>query len=175
MRWGRRRHGLQFLLLAARLCLLDRTRAARAFAFANTPGPLPMSGGGPWLVRPYHTRVSPARLTIGAQRDGYRVRAAGEGTDRGGRWRHHSPRGDGSRGNQGGGRARHAEKPRRGSTAMALQWAGTAEEIIAICDSTDGRRFLRHPHLGLNFFPQSCSVCARMHSRAQRTRRMRYH
>ena len=190
MRWGRCRHRVQILLLAAWLCLLDRTRAARVFAFANAPGPLPMSGGGPWLVRQYHTRPPiPARLTIGAKRNGCRVRAAGEGTDRGGRWRHHSPRGDGSRGTQGGrgsvkrrgaslpvehGRARHAEKSSRGSTALALQWAGTAEEIIAICDSTNGRRFLRHPHLGLNFFPQSCSVCARMHSRAQRTRRMRY-
>ena len=53
------------------------------------------------------------------------------------------------------GRARHAEKSRRGSTALALQWAGTAEEIIAICDSTNGRRFLRHPHLGLIFFPKA--------------------
>ena len=58
------------------------------------------------------------------------------------------------------GRARRAEKSRRGSTALALQWAGTAEEIIAICDSTNGRRFLRHPHLGLIFFPDAPACAA---------------
>ena len=49
---------------------------------------------------------------------------------------------------------------------MALQWAGTAEEIIAICDSTDGRRFLRHPHLGL-IFPEAAPFvrgCTRVRS-----------